>query len=230
MSALDSISKFNSLSSQVVGIDKIYKIIVYAAKLIALNSKEQGDWSLANRLSNLVTSFSDTRMVLRLFGLSYYVPIIKSYLNGETKLQAKNIEDLVQHLQVLSMLVYYPCEHIYWLGIHKILQVNNPDVWSRRSCQAWGVYIVLDLYTIVKQMVSLNQMLNAKKSEKSEDKDVLKLSGEMEDLKLRLITSCADLPMAIHWSLESYPLPPKLVALLGVISAVSNLKLKWKYL
>lgn len=79
-------------------------------------------------------------------------------------------------------------------------------------------------------MVSLNSMLSAKKSEKSEDKDVLKLSGEMEDLKLRLITSCADLPMAIHWSLESYPLPPKLVALLGVISAVSNLKLKWKYL
>lgn len=95
MSALDSISKFNSLSSQVVGIDKIYKVIVYAAKLIALSSKEQGDWSLANRLSNLVTSFSDTRMVLRLFGLSYYVPIIKSYLNGETKLKVYSIEDLV---------------------------------------------------------------------------------------------------------------------------------------
>jgi hypothetical protein len=47
------------------------------------------------------------------------------------------------------MLIYYPTEHIYWLSTHKVLNVPEADKYSRYSCRAWAIYILLDLYQIV---------------------------------------------------------------------------------
>ena len=70
----------------------------------------------------------------------------------------------IEQLQTASMLVYYPTEHIYWLGEHKVLPwIQNPARWSRISCRAWAMWIVLDLAVVLYQLDPLWKQAKARK-------------------------------------------------------------------
>ena len=45
--------------------------------------------------------------------------------------------------------MYYPMDNVYWLALHEIIPLSEyvRDECSRYSCQAWLLYIVLDIAT-----------------------------------------------------------------------------------
>lgn len=111
---------------------------------------------------------ADTRVVLRMFGLLPMVQEVlrlrresiahaasaassavssssaSASGNGTRKTGTDNAllgltPALIERLQVWAMLVYYPCEHVYWLGEHKVFPsswIREPYWWSRVSCRA----------------------------------------------------------------------------------------------
>lgn len=217
------------LLAQTQGIDKAYRLLVYGLLLIDRPSTATSPSFLA-RLQRLRPVLNETRVVLRLFGLLPIVRALMKMNEAENSSRDKKKEKTkkeeadqnwiqsLQKVQLLSMLVYYPCEHIYWLGAHQVLLLKpgQGDAWSRWSCRAWALYLVLDLY------------IEYLERQKQQDKKSESLLSALSSWSV--INTLADLPLAIHWSLASYPLSNKAVAVLGLISTVAGIQLRWKSL
>jgi len=90
-------------------------------------------------------------MVLRLFGV---LPTIEGVLtNDETDPFLRPLTIV----QAWSMVLYYPLDNVYWLALHEVIPMSEEtrDAASRVSCQAWGLYIVLDIAAYVYNMRKL---------------------------------------------------------------------------
>lgn len=133
-------------------------------------------------------------------------------------------------------MVYYPAEHVYWLGIHDIIKIKNADDFSRWSCQAWGWYIVLDIIAILMKLERARKALqlaeaSGKRLEENDDtnSNIAALKNQISDLRIKLIIHFGDLPLALHWSVTKSPMPKWGVGFFGSISSFAGLYLKWKY-
>lgn len=237
---METLTKFNGVVGQVSGIDKAYRFIIYTLRIVAATTaKRYGpENELVKRIANLTAPLADTRMALRLFGL---IPILQQFYrlhiattNSKAQASTPTKDRLLQEiekLQLYSMLIYYPAEHCYWLGVHKVLNIQDPDRWSRWSCRAWAAYIILDIVAVAYQLQPLQAKLKELKSNTSSEavSTRSKLESDLEDFRLQLAGLLTDLPLAIHWSLASYPLSNTMVGVFGVISTVASSMLKWKY-
>ena len=223
MSSANSISKVTKILSQVDGIDKAYRLIIYSLRILQAAYPDKKD--MVERMNGINGPLSETRVCLRLFGL---IPMVKAVLADKNFLRApRNDNELLDIVKTLSMFVYYPAEHIYFMGSHKVFNIANADSWSRISCRAWAVYIIADMISSYKRY---RQVVKALEGGKSTDSSKMKeLESEHDDLMFRGVNILADLCLAIHWSLESYPLPPIVVGVLGLVSAVCSARLKGKY-
>lgn len=222
MSQRSALARSCAFFSSVSGADKGYKIAVYSLKIILVRliaTRGEKD-VLVQRIRAFVNPLSDTRMVMRFFGL---LPILDG-LSQKTS-QTDPLLQRIERLQLYAMLVYYPTEHVYWLGSHKVLDIEQADKWSRWSCRAWAVYILLDLVAIYHQLQPLNDKIRIA----ADPKQQKQLEEERDELVIRATVCMADLPMALHWSLASYPLSDLTIGTLGLISAVGSTYLKWKY-
>ncbi|EPZ36382.1 hypothetical protein ROZALSC1DRAFT_29719 [Rozella allomycis CSF55] len=206
------------------------------AKLASFTSSNPNNKQYIEKINNFTSPLADTRMILRFFGLLSTIDGLKHPYETE-KLYRQ-----IEIAQGLSMMVYYPCEHVYWLGIHKILDLKDVDSWSRWSCQAWAIYIILDIFVIISKLSNtIKKMGSIKIKIKSakKDEDFIKLKKYQEEIKvcenqkndfyLRLIGYVGDLPLAIHWSLKNPILSPIGVGILGTISSIAGISMKWKY-
>lgn len=102
----------------------------------------------------------------------------------------------------------------------------------------WALWIVLDLVNVVREfqpvLATVRQQSGTSTSSKSNTSTATATTladarGKLDDLKLRLIALATDLPLAVHWSLASYPMPEMWVGVLGLVSTVAGSTLKWKY-
>ncbi|KAG8959310.1 hypothetical protein FRC03_008155 [Tulasnella sp. 419] len=202
---------------------------------------------LAVSFSKFAGLISDSRMLWRLFGL---LPIIQWMSSLERSPPANRRLLTIERLQALSMLGYYPLEHLYYFGAHKIYPISAQRLsklalWSTRF---WAAYVVLQFLHIKEDMDALSERAArlkqarraqlAGKAAESANEIAEKagareeLSHEYESIKKRklaiiqdFIINLAYFPQTIHWSLEKGAFSNDIwTTIFGFVAAVASFK------
>lgn len=193
------LQKVATLQSSTSGLDKLFKCIIYTLKLLNATSSTSN-----TTIQRILNPLMNTRVTMRLGGLIPILLSIPSALDFSKPLRINVI------VQMISMLVYYSTEHVYWLGINQILKVS--DSWSIWSCRAWAIYIMCDLL----QSSTITNTSNTP-SDKIQTKR----------RQLRTAVNWCDLMMALQWSVDTQIVNAHTMSMLGVISGYVNLYLTW---
>lgn len=232
------------------GSDKLFMVIQYVVKLLipflelrariqyrtglrkAPNSEGAEKWA---RLGSLV---GDSRVLWRIWGL---LPIIQWLISLERSPPPTRRLQMIERLQGLSMLVYYPLEHFYYFASHSILPArispsrsanNKIALWS---CRAWAVYVVLQFLHLREDWKLL------KIRERALKRNSGKINGagqtSLEDVEVaqgksaiwnEALVSVGYLPLTLHWSLEQGLFANDTwVGLFGTIAALASFRGGW---
>ncbi|KAI8979806.1 peroxisomal biogenesis factor 11 [Mycotypha africana] len=150
--------------NSVRGTDKVLMFIQYWSKvLVWILSKRKSSLkpavatlSLVQRIRNLANPVSDFRILLRYYGL---LPMIQ-YMNYlEYNPPSTSIALTIERLQNWANVIYYPLEHIYWLGAHQVIplseqKTNKIGMWS---CRFWAAYVILEYGRLLEQYKHLKK-------------------------------------------------------------------------
>ncbi|KAI7907064.1 peroxisomal biogenesis factor 11 [Cokeromyces recurvatus] len=228
--------------NSVRGTDKVLMFIQYWSKVIIwfIYRKKKGSLkttaSLIQRIKNLAGPVSDFRILLRYYGL---LPMIQ-YMNYlEYHPPSTKLALTIERLQNWANIIYYPLEHIYWLGAHDVIplseeKTNKIGIWS---CRFWAAYVILEYGRLMEQYKDLKRRetgllkrIKAGDIETCEDPE-----AEMASIKAERITmfvnTCINtgyLPLTIHWSLEKSNFPDVLVGVFGGFASIFQIYSAWK--
>ncbi|KAF8525899.1 peroxisomal biogenesis factor 11 [Hysterangium stoloniferum] len=232
------------------GSDKLFMVVQYFAKLIIpileLRARLQFRAGLrptpksvgAEKWSNLGSILGDSRTLWRTWGL---LPIIQWLIALERSPPPTKYLHNIERLQGLSMLIYYPLEHIYYFAAHSLLPprfspssaLNNKiAIWS---CRAWAVYVALQFLHLKEdwKLYKLRERALRRNSGKSNGADeVLTEKMEVEQRKRAIWNefwvNVGYLPLTVHWSLEKGLFPNETwVGLFGTIAAINSFQGGW---
>ncbi|KAJ9059614.1 hypothetical protein DSO57_1000573 [Entomophthora muscae] len=214
----NTVSRLNQVTasfSTCGGFDKALGLFQYSAKMLILLSKGglNGNTGLATRLVNLARVISDARTLLRFRGS---FPLLAQGLEASFGPKKISGVTLIMKLQLISMLIYYPLEHIYWLGAQGILPakpktIGTAAVWS---CRAWFTYNVLEFINIREQFKLLSQ------KETSEGKDAKSTSSDRYRLLVQTFSLTCYTYMSAQYSFDS-PFNPTSVDVAGFLAALA---------
>ncbi|KAJ3266816.1 hypothetical protein HDU77_010197 [Chytriomyces hyalinus] len=230
---LDKLCKF---LSSIRGTDKVLMLYSYFSKVIVLRLQARDPNSLlATRLKNLAAPVSDTRILLRYYGL---IPLVQWIIFSERNPPATPFLRLVYRLQNLANLCYYPLEHLYYLGAHKVVPMsddtlNRVGIWS---CRFWAAYVMLYFLQLYQEhrLLQVRQLkLIQRGKSNSESKEALRaeqrsVSEDMQALLVNTIINTAYLPLTLHWSVEKSVFPEMGVGICGSVAAVAQMYSAWK--
>jgi len=213
----------------VSGAEKVLGFVQYFSKiLIALSKDDQ----LKQRLGFLTAAIGDSRMLLRYIGLFQMANWIVQFESKEAAsghvLHATNPWLLwVQRLENLFNSCYFPLEHLYWLGAHKILTLSPTSLLqvSLWSCRCWAAAVFLGYFRLWENYKQLRRdQAEAKQKGKSSD---VTFGERRRSLVLQTLTNIGYTPLTIHWSLANGPFPEGVIGLFGTLAMVSQLCLAW---
>ncbi|KAF9549420.1 hypothetical protein EC957_003809 [Mortierella hygrophila] len=230
--------------SQVRGTDKTLMVVQYFSKIFIWYFLKRGRESTAQRIKNLAGPISDFRILLRYYGL---LPLIQWMQYVDNTPSPSPLMLTIDRLQNICNLIYYPLEHIYWLGAHEVIPIsmektNKIAIWS---CRFWAAYVVLQFahlaeeYRLYKNRLQSIQRqiraadLKAKETGEPVDKTVFKtemaaLKAEKKGLWINTIINTGYLPLTVHWSLEKSSFPDVGVGMFGGIAAAAQFYVAWK--
>lgn len=238
------------------GTDKLFTLIEYTLKLVApvlvaraklqhrVGVRKEATSSVATSLARFASIIGDFKMLGRFLGL---LPIVQWMISMERSPPPTRVLLTIERLQGWSMLAYYPLEHLYYLRAHDLIPAAVPSLMSlvRRSskrvqlntntlgmwsCRAWAVYVILQFAHLIqdrKLLLMSEKNLRKSKGVASEDK---------EDLRKRwgafwneVVANSANLPLAIHWSLEKGLFTNDIwPTIFGFINGVATFRSGWK--
>ena len=106
--------------------------------------------TLAQHIKNFAGPVSDFRILLRYYGL---LPMVQYMAYLEHNPPPSRLHLNIERVQNLSMIIYYPLEHIYWLAAHNVIplteqKTNRIGIWS---CRFWALWVVLEFGRIAEQ-------------------------------------------------------------------------------
>ncbi|KAG0349886.1 hypothetical protein BG005_010579 [Podila minutissima] len=230
--------------SQVRGTDKTLMVIQYISKIFVWYFLKRGRASTAQRIKNLSGPISDYRILLRYYGL---LPLIQWMQYVDNNPSPSKLLLLVDRLQNICNLIYYPLEHIYWLGAHEVIPIsmettNKISLWS---CRFWAAYVVLQFIHLVEEyrlykhrVQSVQEQIKAadvkaKETGEPADKTVYKaelkaLQAEKKGIWINTIINTGYLPLTVHWSLENSSFPDVGVGMFGGVAALAQFYVAWK--
>ncbi|KAG0234105.1 hypothetical protein BGW41_001242 [Actinomortierella wolfii] len=230
--------------SQVRGTDKFLMVIQYFSKIFVWWYLKRGRESTAQRIRNLAGPISDFRILLRYYGL---LPLVQWMQYVDSNPSPSPLLLFLDRLQNICNLIYYPLEHIYWLGAHEVIPIsmqktNTIAIWS---CRFWAAYVVLQFvhlaeeYRLYKQRLAGIRAQIKKADEQARasgvpvDKTVYKselaaLKAEKKGILINTIINTGYLPLTVHWSLENSTFPDVGVGIFGGIAAVAQFYVAWK--
>jgi hypothetical protein len=237
---------FSALIATTAGADKVIRTISYVVRIIVNYSQNKS--KLIVHLSKLLPPLSDTRFVLRFFGLVYNINTFRSLLAKGN--WWRDDSSMISMLQTLSMFFYYPCEHLYWLDSKKIIDLGEKmgAKLSKWSCRAWLFSVILDIYinglellqkynqlcklkTIMEkqsyQEASFGSMERISEVNHRYCEEIRKVKADLYKLTMSMVMSIGDLPLAWNWSLEESKLTPLVIGIFGTISSFAGLELKF---
>jgi hypothetical protein len=191
-------------------------MVVYTLTLVAATlAKKNPTHPFIQRLKLIINPLSDARVTMRVLG---------TFSSLEYALAPEANQTTLDFIQNASMLVFHPAELLYWLGAHRIWKIPQEVSykWSRISCMAWVVWIVADIISATKSLRKAEKLMIAGNTDRTLAR------AQVKDLRLRLVAQLADFPMAVHWSLASYPLPEWWVGFFGFIGSIAGGWRTWR--
>ncbi|RLN50829.1 hypothetical protein BBJ29_003564 [Phytophthora kernoviae] len=232
LAPLLDVDKFARFSSSPVRSDKFYKTIGYGlgavGHLLAHTTQKQ---ETSEGLKAIASNISMARYVIRFTGSfeTYAAWKNGSWCYGDDDAHVRRIVSL----QALSMLAYYPLEHASYVGFvaPKLLNIDAMK-FSRRSCQIWGIYILLDIYANTLRI----QALTAKEKQIKEQVDLsdeermaqlTTIQARRRELYYVQLRNFFYFGPCVHWSQENGLLPQPLVSFLCAAEAAVGLWRAW---
>ncbi|WWC71443.1 uncharacterized protein I206_105399 [Kwoniella pini CBS 10737] len=281
------LSRLTKLTSTYSGLDASLMLVQYSSPLVialllrlaALKSKFRSNKNgqafglvkLAEGWAKMGGSVGEARVVFRAFGL---LPILTWLLSlhpnplqsipklvysiNKQGLAAFSSPKTLPTLQALSLLLYYPLEHLTWLYSKGVIPLNaqraaKAGLWSVRF---WALYVLLDIYKLRQTYSSLLQrtklLRNSKpeikekeaegyelsKSEQTpvqqsteEDKITMKgaLTKDWKVWKNDVMINAGYAPLTVHWSTPGgLWAHPLIGGSLGIMAAIGRLTAEWR--
>ncbi|KAJ2159906.1 hypothetical protein GGF46_002688 [Coemansia sp. RSA 552] len=228
---LDHIIRFLSSGS---GHDKFWMASViaqYFTKIVVWALARRGGRSAAERVRVLSGLVADYRIMIRLVGL---VPMAQFIRYAEQVPASSRTLQWLDRIMNLSLVCYYPLEHIYWLGAHRVIPLSDKAVddsgyWS---CRFWAVWVVL-------QFVHLGEEYRLLKSRRQkvftqEKSDAAKMQQELDAVdadtkswKIQLLINACYFPLTLHWSIRGSTFPDVAVGAFGTVAALAQAYNVW---
>ncbi|CAG7852594.1 SubName: Full=Uncharacterized protein {ECO:0000313/EMBL:CCA71460.1} [Serendipita indica DSM 11827] len=190
----------------------------------------------AARWKKLGTVISDARTMLRLWGL---LPIFQWLISLERTPPPTRRLLTIERIQGLSMLAYYPLEHLYYFGSQGILPISKERIgkYSLWSCRAWALYVFLQFLHLKEDWRLLKMRERAITKDATTEKRAS--SPEQQNLRLEiqrrknailneLVVNLGNLPLTVHWSLKGGLFKNEFwVHFFGLIAAVASFRGSW---
>ncbi|KAI7871881.1 peroxisomal biogenesis factor 11 [Spinellus fusiger] len=230
--------------SSVRGTDKVLMFIQYWSKILVWFLQRRSPplkiavsvLTLAQRIQNFASPVSDFRILLRYYGL---LPLLQymNYIEHHPPASATALH--IERLQNWCNVIYYPLEHIYWLGAHQIIPVseektNAIGMWS---CRFWAAYVLLEYARLADQHSGLKQretdLLRRIKAgdiqtEEDPEADMARIKAERQSMLISACINTGYLPLTVHWSLKHSNFPDVLVGVFGGFASVLQIYTAWK--
>ncbi|CAO3680643.1 unnamed protein product [Umbelopsis ramanniana] len=239
---LDRVIRF---LNTVRGTDKVLMNIQYWSKIVIWFLQRRAGpapikgpaiTTLAQHIKNFAGPVSDFRILLRYYGL---LPMIQYMAYLEHNPSPSRLHLNLERIQNASMVIYYPLEHLYWLGAHNVIplsekKTNSIGIWS---CRFWALWVVLEFGRIAEQYRLLKRkektlvksIKDGEITEKTErEQQIASIKNEKKSLLLGTVINTGYLPLTVHWSLENSSFPDVLVGLFGGIAAVCQVYAAWQ--
>ncbi|OQS03799.1 hypothetical protein THRCLA_21062 [Thraustotheca clavata] len=230
--------KIAAYASSTYKADKISKSIGYGfatlARVIELYQKKPTRHSVG--LSAVASQISYARYITRFTGIFESYEALKN--NSWVYPDDDPLVRKIVTAQVYSMLLYYPLEHVSFVGFVAPKWFNVDAMkFCRQSCMAWGAYIVLDLYANHRRLNQLAQKEKALAAKTIDEKDpeaiaerddaIAAIQKARQNLVINQWRNLLFLPNCIHWSTENGIMPEVLVQFLGFAEAVLGVWQTW---
>jgi len=222
------LSKLTSYTSTVSGIDKFYRTACYVGKILLWWLNKKGKSDAVKRLASFIAPLAETRVILRFFGLFPIIPGL-FYKDPDPFL------NIIYYLETLSMIIYYPLDHLYWALSRKLIEGLDAGKVSMWSCRAWLVYIMLDMICDANSLLKLKfkrQVMYKDVTDDELDKipetHLDDLNQQRQKLRYKFLQNLADVVLAANWSVDNCPLPDVGVGIAGTISSLVGFYLRWK--
>ncbi|KAJ1902143.1 hypothetical protein LPJ66_000232 [Kickxella alabastrina] len=226
---LDRIIQFLSSGS---GQDKFWMLIQYFTKIVVWVYAKRGHRSASERVRRFSNLVSDYRIMTRLTGLvsmAQYVRYVEQFPAQTRALQR------LDRIMNLSLVCYYPLEHIYWLGAHQIMPFSDKlvDLSGYWSCRLWAVWVALQFvhlgeeYRLIRgrrQKTYTQGKIDAAKMQDELDA----VDSDTRSLKIQLLINACYFPLTLHWSIRGSRFPDVAVGVCGTIAAAAQAYTTWK--
>jgi len=212
------------------GSDKLFTLIQYTLKLLVpflhlrarlqhrAGIRKDATSHAAPSLASFANIISDAKMLGRFWGL---LSIFQWMISMERNPPPTRTLHTIERLQGWSMLGFYPLEHLYYLRVHDLIPTSIPAfsvILGRRSkrisldagklilwsCRCWLLYVVLQFAHLREdRKLLLTRQKNLKKGKGLSAEDKEDLRNRWDAFWNELVANAANLPVALHWSLES---------------------------
>ncbi|CAG8567474.1 2284_t:CDS:2 [Ambispora gerdemannii] len=226
----------------VAGTDKVFMFVQYYSKIIIWFLSRTGKKTAAEQITNLAIPISDFRILLRYYGL---LPLIQWMIHIEHNPPATRFLHFIERIQNIANILYYPLEHTWWLGQHKVIslsdtKMNQIGIWS---CRFWAVYVILQFLHLFEEwrLIKLRRIEVSKKlaatgsssTSDSASREEVELEKQVLDTNAEriwrdTIINVGYFPLTVHWSLENSSFPDIGVGIFGTLAAIYQFKASWK--
>jgi len=219
-SKLDRLCRF---VASVDGADKGLMVVEFVSKLLAQILQQRNlNGNLKDQLENLSRPIGDTRMLLRFYGL---IPLLKWIIHLETNGSKTKFLLLLRRLENLFSLMYFPLEHSYWLGTHKVVtfsqeKINSFSLWA---CRCWFANVVLKFLDLWEDY----RILCEKEQGKIKEHEKLEIQKEKSRIALDLFINLSYFPLTIQHSSRTPPFPQFAMVIFGTFAAFGELYKAW---
>ncbi|KAI5451742.1 hypothetical protein NCC49_001389 [Naganishia albida] len=247
---LSNVSRFLNSAS---GLDKGLMVIQYpakivvallvalAARLVTLDKRGKAGLGMqvlqrvavtwAARFKALSSSIGDARTMMRLLGI---IPVLASLPSLLSSSLAKTdpTAHIINSLQTLSLLAYYPLENISYLsgkGVFPLPPAREAN-WSTWSCRFWAAYVVLDVWRLARQWEGMRGQERVLRVS-PEKGDMEALRKEKESWAEEVVTNVGYAPLTIHWSLPNGAWTNEMwTGIFGTVACLAGIRSKWRHM
>ncbi|KAI8065687.1 peroxisomal biogenesis factor 11 [Gongronella butleri] len=218
------------------GTDKVLMFIQYWSKILVFLLQRRAGGRGVQRVQNLAGPVSDFRILLRYYGL---LPMVQ-YMNYiEYNPSPSAFHQTIERLQNWANVIYYPLEHIYWLGAHQVIpmteqKTNKIGIWS---CRFWATYVVLEYVRLYEQYrmlrareTSLLKRIKAGDINDDEDpeQEMAAMKRERWAMLVNLGINSGYFPLTVHWSIENSGFPDVMVGVCGGFASLLQIYAAWR--
>lgn len=225
----DQLAHFNRLNTQLWGYDKTVRLTHYICRTLKNILINSGRTSQGEAIGKIASQLSNYRMITRFTGVP---ATIESFFSLHE--EKDPFFRAIATVQAVSMLGYYPLEHIAWLSDYGVIPTINTDPLWRYSSLSWWVYVVLDLVVAYCRHKSLNAQITRSLHRATSDnsaelkKEIANLLHQRTRLRLQVLSMLCDFVLAWHWSVKKSPFSDLHIGVVGSIGSLVGFYFRWK--